>query len=1283
MKKIISTALTVMILLTCIVAVLPMNAFAASTASGDKYGDESEFVEKNLEEIKDYVDNFYLKSDYSTAEEMLDAMINDKDYGDENVLVSATSDNNRYTIYINRYTGFVFYKNNITGQILTSNPIDPAKTNTDADSDFKGTVSSGERERSNLMSQIKISFTESSNSKNNYEYNSTQWAARYAQISVSKISGGLRVNYTLGDTSTRFLLPGRISAADFHDYILLPMAEAYQERYIEAMEEIGVDAQEAYNALIKEYLEQPKIKSGSYKDKLTPYYEYNYSPDKAGTTSEHVVDADKVKAYLTAAQNVYTKTLKVDSNDKSALDDMMIIIMNFVVTSNAYTLKDIDSDKNYDSATGEVVKEVYDNLVEKYPIVTETPIYVFDENVFANNTVTKLREYSGYIKQYCPQYTFEMMYEDEKECGFEYDAVQKPVFRCALEYTFNSDGSLSVSLPANSIVFDEAAYNLTSITPLQYFGCGDMQYDGYIFYPDGSGSVIDYSDFYTAEKKVAVNLESKIYGQDYCYSSITGKHREQITMPVYGIVTTAQANATTSSLFGVDTVKNGCFVIIEEGDSLASIGFESGGSTYKYISAFASYNPFPTDRYKLSETISVGSTSEWNVVVGSDRYAGNYVTRVVMLTDPAIGDSFYGEGNYYDTSYNGMAAYYRTILKANGTLTAIENLEDDIPLYIEALGAMTITSKFLTFPVEKSIPLTTFEDITTMYSELSNAEKHVVTLKDQYKKLAEEADNDLLKIEYEQKAEKYAALVGKIKNVKNVNFKLTGFSNGGMNYTYPTKLKWEKCCGGKSGFEDLVKFGAEQNEKKGYNLGIYPDFDFLYINNTASFDGISNKGNVSRMIDNRYASKQVYDSVLGEFMSFFSMVISTDTLGEHYATLNEKYSEYGNKNISVSTLGSDLNSNFDKKNTVDREASKANVSALFGQIAYKNGYNVMTDTGNIYSAKYADHILNASTDFSSFRFSSYAVPFVGMILHGHVSYSGSPLNYSGSPDYDILRAIESGANPYYIVCYQNNAYMKDDKELNKYYGIDYDNWYDEILVVYNRMNSVLRDLQSYEIVSHTTVLSERTADASERFANYQILKAEIVELLRAQLYTLSNAQVEASGAKTKVVVDVDKIYDQIVTIALAKYRPEIEADTEDGKSLLKDAIRKVALEFSIKYSGNADTTENDTLTFDALISYDEEGNLIKDKNGNYVTYTGEYGEKRYTTNSTVLDKAEYNRTEYTLDNDNVVIVTYRGADAQGNIREVSFILNYNLFDVDIRLGDGTVVTIASYGYTII
>jgi hypothetical protein len=90
------------------------------------------------------------------------------------------------------------------------------------------------------------------------------------------------------------------------------------------------------------------------------------------------------------------------------------------------------------------------------------------------------------------------------------------------------------------------------------------------------------------------------------------------------------------------------------------------------------------------------------------------------------------------------------------------------------------------------------------------------------------------------------------------------------------------------------------------------------------------------------------------------------------------------------------------------------------------------------------------------------------------------------------------------------------------------------------------------------------------------------------------------------------------------------------------------------------------------------------KVGNYyyvfkkgVAYTNyrEYSEYKFTTDSVLTDGKNYDATDYTEDNGNVVMVTYKKGDDI-----VRFVLNYNIDAVDVRLEDGTVVTIGRYGY---
>ena len=785
-----------------------------------------------------------------------------------------------------------------------------------------------------------------------------------------------------------------------------------------------------------------------------------------------------------------------------------------------------------------------------------------------------------------------------------------------------------------------------------------MTREGYIFYPDGSGTIVDYRDFYNDSTKTSLYVENSVYGRDYCYSKITGKHQEQVTLPVYGVVTETATNAQTvkkvtekGGTVG-DIVTNGYFAIIEEGASLASLVYANGGSSSKYAMAYCQYKPYPSDEYDLSETISVGSAKSYTIVADS-KYAGSYITRYVMLTDDAAGKAIYGENKYYAPTYIGMANYYRDYLSTTGVLTDMQNTSDNLPLYIEALGSMEIIKKILSFPVTTKIELTTFNDILTIYNELIGAKSVFVAEADSFKALAEAETDEAKKAEYLAAEKEYRALADGIDGLSDINFRLTGFGNGGMYYTYPTKVRWDRACGGASAFKNLVA-EADKLAKEGKNLGIYPEYDFMYINNTAAFDGITIKGNVSRMVDNRYASKQIYNSVMQDYESFFNLVINPAALENIYAKFSRQYSKYNIKNISVSTLGSDLNSNFDEDESINRDDAESYVTAVLAQMA-NSGYSVMTDKGNAYSLKYVDHILNIATDSSHYRYASYTVPFIGMILHGSISYAGEPINYSGTPAYEILRAIESGASLYYIVCYQNSSYMKDDEMLNKYYGVDYTTWRENIMKTYAELNSLIGDLQDYKIVNHEIVIGERIIDDDEMEADRKTLMAEIISELDKYAYEMVAAgydklKEEASDLGRPLAVTFNK------AALMAQFAEVLHVEVADiTGSEFEQSIDAVIAKYENEYK--SDDANAYVVAIDELV------------------YESKYS---FLTNSLARDGKDYVYTNYTSDVNNIVIVTYsNGTDTR------QFILNYNIYSVNVTLADGESYEIGKYGYAIV
>ena len=63
----------------------------------------------------------------------------------------------------------------------------------------------------------------------------------------------------------------------------------------------------------------------------------------------------------------------------------------------------------------------------------------------------------------------------------------------------------------------------------------------------------------------------------------------------------------------------------------------------------------------------------------------------------------------------------------------------------------------------------------------------------------------------------------------------------------------------------------------------------------------------------------------------------------------------------------------------------------------------------------------------------------------------------GDVEYAKLKAIENGASPYFILSYKNTEILKDYYQLSHYYSIRYDIWQEDVVELYNELNSVLKD----------------------------------------------------------------------------------------------------------------------------------------------------------------------------------------------------------------------------------
>ena len=997
------------------------NAEGASKFNYDAI-DYEKTIEKNLESSK-----------FNTPQEKVASM-------------NLMWEKNGYRMYVDPISGEVATEKIVTGELLFTNPWDLSDASYTAVTSGKKDKTTAISVKKQLMSQIVITYIDNNNPKELY---SCIEAAARNQINVEYIKNGIRIEYSIGREEARMLVPMRISKDRFEKRIIREMRETANTEDI-----IVIDTQNKNNySLIDNkqvFKYQDALDQGAEEGEEYGYYEY-------------------VQKFLDPTFDMEGEPLVAKKLKKSAygFEYECFAVIKFASYYN---------EKNVDKAKTDAERA---SLLAMYPIVKKMPIYILDTKVKDN--ASQMRKVESYIKDYAPTYTYEELDSDHDLTEYEAIAKSPVLFKVALEYTVDEDG-LVVRMPANGIRFDESIYLLENIEMLPYMGAGrnDGDWsdggDGYNFFPDGSGTLFDFQQLNDGAHHDAY---AQIYGTDFAYHTISGQHQETVRVPVFGIVEHWTGKKTdynnvikaevlnpdgtvkTPAVYGTKDVNedHGFLAIIEEGDALARLTTVHLSAKSIYNTVKMSFYPRPKDSYNMADAISVGSNKEMTVV--SDRkYVGNYKVRYVMLSD----DNLAKENKlskYYECSWMGMAVAYRDYLEKQNVLTRLteSDVSENIPLYIETYGALMTTEKIFSIPVDVMTPLTTFEDVKTMYNELSA----------DIKKKTEELVN---------KGETTSADENNVNKAANINFKLTGYANGGLYSVMPYNLNWEKAVGGASGFEDLVKYSKEKD------FGVFPDFDFVYSENQARFDGVDLKSDAVKTIDNRYTMRRYFSATYQSYVGYYELAISASRFDKFITKLLSNYLKYDPTGISVSTLGSDLNSDFDEDDPLNREDSKEYTVDALRKLSNTvnsagNALKIMTSGGNAYTWRYADYILNMPLNSSRYNDSSNAVPFVGVVLHGYLQFAGTPINEEGDIEYAFLKAIENGAGLYFVISYQNTQKLKDDFRLSEHYSVRYDIWRDDLVDMYVSLNDLLSDLQTKLIIDHEFLTGSRVPDPDE------------------------------------------------------------------------------------------------------------------------------------------------------------------------------------------------------------
>lgn len=170
-------------------------------ATENEVAEEEKPLEPGLDPVTGTPLIDYLNEKFATPEDKLATMKSYLKKGD-------------MELFVEPVTGEIAYKNNKTGQILFSNPYDVASS---------GATKSVKQE---LLSQITIKYTDNAQELEMFSFVE---ACERGQIVVKKIKNGVRVEYSMGRTETRKLVPKHINKERFETLILNNIPEGQEK----------------------------------------------------------------------------------------------------------------------------------------------------------------------------------------------------------------------------------------------------------------------------------------------------------------------------------------------------------------------------------------------------------------------------------------------------------------------------------------------------------------------------------------------------------------------------------------------------------------------------------------------------------------------------------------------------------------------------------------------------------------------------------------------------------------------------------------------------------------------------------------------------------------------------------------------------------------------------------------------------------------------------------------------------------------------------------------------
>ena len=567
-------------------------------------------------------------------------------------------------------------------------------------------------------------------------------------------------------------------------------------------------------------------------------------------------------------------------------------------------------------------------------------------------------------------YTRDMLIEDCAMFGIVPTFHEPAQFNLAIELTLEG-GDLIAHIPTEEITAGNDFYKMQRIALLPNFVAlpAAAENDGFFLTPDGSGALLRFNTFVGSMAKYDRPYMDNDYYADYYFQS---EYAEELRMPVFGVIN------------GVEPSTHGMLVIIEDGMDTANLHISLGSTTGSgkkatYTGTNAAYVSVDTLEHARVRINGAYETDSPTYVSDSGHIAMDFTVRFKPYTS---------EVTYFD-----LAMDYRDYLSAQ---SGVEITAPEGPAaYVEVLGALTLTDRFIGVPYDNITSMSTYKDVQAIIEALP--EGSVVQYDGGFNDgiISELNDGARLVKENGTRAELDALLAAAEK--KNIRLywqmNLSRVYEGGRSY-----LPY---------FHAIRDYSNQAAE-------IY-----LYTPDTAKFNG-------------RYDPIRSYTRISPKYLPYLADQFLTDLTDQKLDI-----------DLAIGDLGHDVFADYRYNNVINAVQSNDIVVDTLKKLKATSALTLNDTSSEV--APLADYVVNVSRQSSDYASFYATIPFRQLALRGLTNLVSQDVNLgSRSIGYYLMQAAELGMGVKYTVSAQNPDILKSS-HFEAIYAADWADWKDEIL----------------------------------------------------------------------------------------------------------------------------------------------------------------------------------------------------------------------------------------------